>query len=66
MAGGSDAGFARAQPLFEIMGQKSVHCGKSGAGQAALNLQNMILGITMIGTWKPSRWLINWGLTEDV
>ena len=50
MAGGSDAGFARAQPLFEIMGQKSVHCGKSGAGQAAKICNNMILGITMIGT----------------
>ena len=50
MAGGSDAGFARAQPLFEIMGQKAVHCGKSGAGQAAKICNNMILGITMIGT----------------
>ena len=50
MAGGSDAGFARAQLLFEIMGQKSVHCGKSGAGQAAKICNNMILGITMIGT----------------
>ena len=50
MAGGSDAGFARAQPLFEIMGQKSVHCGKSGSGQAAKICNNMILGITMIGT----------------
>ena len=50
MAGGSDAGFARAQPLVEVMGQKSVHCGKSGAGQAAKICNNMILGITMIGT----------------
>ena len=50
MAGGSDVGFARAQPLFEIMGQKAVHCGKSGAGQAAKICNNMILGITMIGT----------------
>ena len=50
MAGGSDAGFACAQPLFEIMGQKAVHCGKSGAGQAAKICNNMILGITMIGT----------------
>ena len=33
MAGGSDVGFARAQPLFEIMGQKAVHCGKVGQGK---------------------------------
>lgn len=50
MAGGSDAGFAKAAPLFEIMGQKAVHCGPSGNGQAAKICNNMILGITMIGT----------------
>ena len=50
MAGGSDQAFASAEPLFEIMGQKAVHCGKSGAGQAAKICNNMILGITMIGT----------------
>lgn len=50
MAGGSEAAFAMAEPLFEIMGQKAVHCGASGAGQAAKICNNMILGITMIGT----------------
>ncbi|MAY85657.1 MAG: 3-hydroxyisobutyrate dehydrogenase [Pseudooceanicola sp.] len=50
MAGGSDAGFARAEPLFDIMGQKAVHCGESGAGQAAKICNNMILGVTMIAT----------------
>lgn len=50
MAGGSDAAFKTAEPLFEIMGQKAVHCGGSGAGQAAKICNNMILGITMIGT----------------
>ncbi len=50
MAGGSDAAFAKAAPLFDIMGQKAVHCGASGAGQAAKICNNMILGITMIGT----------------
>lgn len=50
MAGGSDDAFAVAEPLFEIMGQKAVHCGLSGAGQAAKICNNMILGITMIGT----------------
>ncbi|PLS20595.1 3-hydroxyisobutyrate dehydrogenase [Neptunicoccus cionae] len=50
MAGGSAEAFAKAEPLFEIMGQKAVHCGDSGAGQAAKICNNMILGITMIGT----------------
>lgn len=50
MAGGSAAGFALADPLFGIMGQKAVHCGDSGAGQSAKICNNMILGATMIVT----------------
>lgn len=50
MAGGSDAAFAKAKPLFDIMGQKAVHCGDAGAGQAAKICNNMILGVTMIAT----------------
>ncbi len=50
MVGGNEADFTRAAPLFEIMGQKAVHCGAAGNGQAAKICNNMILGITMIGT----------------
>jgi 3-hydroxyisobutyrate dehydrogenase len=50
MAGGSDEAFAKAKPLFDIMGQKAVHCGPSGNGQAAKICNNMILGATMIVT----------------
>ena len=50
MAGGTDVGFAAATPLFDIMGQKAVHCGTAGAGQAAKICNNMILGATMIAT----------------
>ena len=50
MVGGTDASFAKVQPLFEIMGQKAVHCGAAGAGQAAKICNNMILGVTMIAT----------------
>ena len=50
MIGGQDEALAKANPLFEVMGQKIVHCGESGAGQAAKICNNMILGITMIGT----------------
>ena len=49
MVGGSEAAFAKGQPLFEIMGQKAVLCGAAGAGQAAKICNNMILGISMIG-----------------
>ena len=50
MVGGDSAGFDIARPLFDIMGQKAVHCGPSGNGQAAKICNNMILGVTMIAT----------------
>lgn len=50
MAGGSEAAFAKAEPLFDIMGQKAVHCGDAGSGQAAKICNNMIAGVTMIAT----------------
>ena len=50
MVGGTDQAFAIASPLFEVMGQKAVHCGAAGNGQAAKICNNMILGVTMIGT----------------
>ncbi len=50
MVGGSDTAYQTALPLFDIMGQKAVHCGASGNGQAAKICNNMILGVTMIAT----------------
>jgi len=50
MAGGSEEAFAKAEPLFGIMGAKAVHCGPPGNGQAAKICNNMILGATMLVT----------------
>ena len=50
MVGGDEAAFATVKPLFDIMGQKAVHCGAAGAGQSAKICNNMILGVTMIAT----------------
>lgn len=50
MAGGTKEGFENVSELFDIMGQKAVHCGPSGNGQAAKICNNMILGVTMIAT----------------
>ena len=49
MVGGNEGAFEIARPLFEIMGQKDVLCGDSGAGQSVKICNNMILGISMIG-----------------
>lgn len=35
-------------PFLEVMGKNLVHCGSSGAGQAAKVCNNMILGVSMI------------------
>ena len=50
MVGGPDEGFIKVNELFDIMGQKAVHCGNSGNGQSAKICNNMILGATMIVT----------------
>ena len=50
MVGGPEEGYARARPLFDVMGAKAVHCGQAGNGQAAKICNNMILGATMIVT----------------
>ena len=50
MVGGPKEGFIKAKELFDIMGQKAVHCGGSGNGQSAKICNNMILGATMIAT----------------
>ena len=50
MVGGPLEGFNKVKNLFDIMGQKAVHCGNSGSGQSAKICNNMILGATMIAT----------------
>jgi len=50
MVGGDETGFKTASELFDIMGQKAVHCGPAGNGQSAKICNNMILGATMIVT----------------
>jgi 3-hydroxyisobutyrate dehydrogenase len=50
MVGGSDTGFARAEPILSAMGKAVIHAGDSGAGQAAKICNNMLLGASMIAT----------------
>ena len=50
MVGGTDAAFARAEPILSAMGKAVIHAGASGAGQAAKICNNMLLGATMAAT----------------
>ncbi|PHS77021.1 MAG: 3-hydroxyisobutyrate dehydrogenase [Robiginitomaculum sp.] len=50
MVGGTKSAFAKAQDYLEQMGKNIFHAGAAGNGQAAKVCNNMLLGITMIGT----------------
>lgn len=65
MVGGDETAFETARPLFEIMGQKAVHCGASGNGQAAKICNNMILGVTMIATCEAFALADKLGLSRE-
>lgn len=48
MVGGEEVAFKAAHPILSAMGQKIIHTGIAGSGQAAKICNNMILGISMI------------------
>ena len=50
MVGGTDEGFARAEPILAKMGKAVIHAGNAGAGQGAKICNNMLLGASMIAT----------------
>lgn len=48
MVGGEDAAVERAKPILDPMAGKVIHCGASGAGQAAKLCNNMVLAVQQI------------------
>ena len=65
MVGGDIAAFERVTPLFNIMGQKAVLCGESGAGQSVKICNNMILGVSMIAVCEAFVMADNLGLDQS-
>ncbi len=65
MVGGSAGAFAAGKPLFDIMGQRAVHCGDGGSGQAAKICNNMLLGISMIGAAEAFSLADALGLSQE-
>lgn len=62
MVGGTTASFKAAEPYLEAMGKAVIHAGDAGAGQAAKICNNMLLGISMIGTCEAFNLAIKLGL----
>lgn len=50
MVGGTAKAFEQAEPILKGMGKNIFHAGGAGNGQAAKIANNMLLGISMIGT----------------
>lgn len=49
MVGGSEPAFARALPLFEVLGKNIVHVGPNGAGQVCKSCNQIAISHTMAG-----------------
>jgi 2-hydroxy-3-oxopropionate reductase len=47
MVGGEEEDFARARPLFEVMGETIVHVGESGAGQVTKAANQIVVALTI-------------------
>jgi len=66
MVGGDSAALKLAQPLFDAMGQRAVHCGPAGTGQAAKLCNNLALAINMAGCSEALHLGAQLGLSADV
>ncbi|MDC3141158.1 3-hydroxyisobutyrate dehydrogenase [Alphaproteobacteria bacterium] len=66
MVGGDDAAYKIMQPLFKVMGKKSVLCGPAGLGQAAKACNNMLLATTMIAVGESFNLGSNLGLDPKI
>lgn len=62
MVGGPLTQFKEIEPILLKMGAKVVHCGDAGSGQAAKICNNMLLGISMIGTAETMNLGLKMGL----
>ncbi len=65
MVGGDAAAFARAGPLFAAAGKNAIHAGAAGNGQAAKICNNMLLGVSMVGTAEAFLLAEKLGLTTQ-
>ena len=66
MVGGDANDFEIARPLFQAIGKNIFHAGMHGNGQAAKICNNMLLGISMIGTSEAFVLAEKLGLASDV
>ena len=66
MVGGEASLFNQMLYLFQAMGKNIVYCGDSGNGQVAKVANNMLLGISMIGTAEAMNLGVSLGMDPQV
>ena len=65
MVGTAEADFAAVEAALSPMSRVTIHAGASGAGQAAKICNNMLLGISMLGTCEAFALAEKLGLAAD-
>ena len=65
MVGCAEADFAAVETTLSPMSRVTIHAGESGAGQAAKICNNMLLGISMIGTCEAFALAERLGLSAE-
>ncbi len=65
MVGGSDEAFSQARSALEPMAGKIIHCGASGAGQAAKICNNMVLAVQQIAVGEAFKLAEKLGLSDQ-
>ena len=66
MVGGDEREFIRFKEIFSALGKNIVYCGGSGNGQVAKVANNMLLGISMIGTAEAMSLGVSLGMDPKV
>jgi 3-hydroxyisobutyrate dehydrogenase len=66
MVGGDPAVFTRMQPIFKSFGQKIVHCGDIGAGDALKAVNNAMLAVHILSTAEGLATLKKMGVDPKV
>ncbi|APB99440.1 3-hydroxyisobutyrate dehydrogenase [Polynucleobacter asymbioticus] len=66
MVGGEEGLYAKMLPLLQAMGKNIVYCGAAGNGQVAKVANNMLLGISMIGTAEAMALGVSLGMDAKV
>jgi 3-hydroxyisobutyrate dehydrogenase len=66
MVGGSAQTMEKVKPLFLAMGKNVIHCGDIGSGEVAKICNNMLLGISMLGTSEALSLAQSYGLSAKL